>query len=100
MVKGVSKLGELIDLGVKGGIVEKSGSWFSYNSERLGQGRENSKQFLSDNPDIAEEIELSLRQNAGLIADALLDGEIDPKEIKDQENEAALDDNLDKAAEA
>ena len=98
--QGVSKLGELIDLGVKGGIVEKSGSWFSYNSERLGQGRENSKQFLQDNPALAEEIELSLRQNAGLIADALLDGEIDPKEIKDQENEAALDDNLDKTAEA
>lgn len=96
--EGVSKLGELIDLGVKGGIVEKSGSWFSYNSERLGQGRENAKQFLKDNPALAEEIELSLRQNAGLIADKMLDGEIDPKEIKDQEDEAGLDD-LDKASE-
>ncbi len=83
--EGVSKIGELIDLGVKGGIVEKSGSWFSYNSERLGQGRENAKQFLRDNPVLADEIELSLRQNAGLIADTMLDGKIDPKEVKDQE---------------
>jgi len=81
--EGVSKNGELIDLGVKAGIVEKSGAWFSYNSERLGQGRENSKQFLKDNPAIADEIELSIRQNAGLIGDALLDGETnvsDPEE--------------------
>jgi recombination protein RecA len=49
--EGVSKIGELLDLGVKAGIVEKSGAWFSYNSQRLGQGRENAKQFLRDNPD-------------------------------------------------
>ncbi|EFO30733.1 protein RecA [Roseibium sp. TrichSKD4] len=71
--EGVSKMGELIDLGVKGGIVEKSGAWFSYNSQRLGQGRENAKQFLRDNPEIAEEIELAVRQNAGLIAEAIID---------------------------
>ncbi|WP_420414506.1 recombinase RecA [Roseibium sp.] len=71
--EGVSKMGELIDLGVKGGIVEKSGAWFSYNSQRLGQGRENAKQFLKDNPEVAEEIELAVRQNAGLIADAIID---------------------------
>ncbi|TYC48567.1 recombinase RecA [Rhodobacterales bacterium] len=71
--EGVSKMGELIDLGVKGNIVEKSGAWFSYNSQRLGQGRENSKQFLRDNPEIAAEIELAIRQNAGLIADAIID---------------------------
>ncbi|NDV85194.1 recombinase RecA [Aurantimonas aggregata] len=70
--EGVSKTGELIDLGVKSGIVEKSGAWFSYNSQRLGQGRENSKTFLRDNPAIADEIELSIRQNAGLIAEQLL----------------------------
>ncbi|TCD14522.1 recombinase RecA [Oricola cellulosilytica] len=70
--EGVSKTGELIDLGVKAGIVEKSGAWFSYNSQRLGQGRENSKQFLRENPEIADEIELSLRQNAGLIAEQFL----------------------------
>ena len=71
--EGVSKTGELIDLGVKGNIVEKSGAWFSYNSQRLGQGRENAKQFLKDNPEIADEIELAIRQNAGLIADAIID---------------------------
>jgi recombination protein RecA len=71
--EGVSKTGELVDLGVKAGIVEKSGAWFSYNSQRLGQGRENAKMFLRDNPDTAREIETALRQNAGLIADKFLD---------------------------
>ncbi|WP_176085933.1 recombinase RecA [Martelella sp. HB161492] len=70
--EGVSKMGELVDLGVKAGIVEKSGSWFSYNSQRLGQGRENAKTFLRENPPLAEEIELALRQNAGLISEGLL----------------------------
>ncbi|WP_208435677.1 recombinase RecA [Bartonella phoceensis] len=71
--EGISKLGELIDLGVKVGIVEKSGSWFSYNSQRLGQGRENAKQFLREHAEIATEIETALRQNAGLIAIGLLE---------------------------
>ncbi|AFR26478.1 protein RecA [Bartonella quintana] len=71
--EGISKLGELIDLGVKVGIVEKSGSWFSYNSQRLGQGRENAKQFLREHAEIATEIETALRQNAGLIAIELLE---------------------------
>ena len=71
--EGVSKMGELIDLGVKGGIVEKSGAWFSYNSQRLGQGRENAKQFLRDNPEVSDEIELAIRQNAGLIAERITD---------------------------
>ncbi|RCL00574.1 MAG: recombination protein RecA [Candidatus Tokpelaia sp. JSC189] len=70
--EGISKVGELIDLGVKAGIVEKSGAWFSYNSQRLGQGRENVKQFLRENPVITQEIETLLRQNAGLIADKFL----------------------------
>lgn len=60
-------------MGVKVGIVEKSGSWFSYNSQRLGQGRENAKQFLRQHPEIAAEIETALRQNAGLIAIELLE---------------------------
>ncbi|RWL38670.1 MAG: DNA recombination/repair protein RecA, partial [Mesorhizobium sp.] len=60
--EGVSKTGELVDLGVKAGVVEKSGAWFSYNSQRLGQGRENAKLFLRDNPDTAREIEMALRQ--------------------------------------
>ena len=71
--EGVSKTGELVDLGVKAGIVEKSGAWFSYNSQRLGQGRENAKLFLRDNPDTAAEIEVALRQNAGLIAEKFLE---------------------------
>ena len=71
--EGVSKTGELIDLGVKAGLVEKSGAWFSYNSQRLGQGRENAKNFLRENADLAREIELALRQNAGLIADRFLE---------------------------
>ncbi len=70
--EGISKMGELIDLGVKAEIVEKSGAWFSYDSQRIGQGRENSKQFLRDNPEIAESIENKIRQNAGLIAEAAL----------------------------
>ena len=70
--EGVSKTGELVDLGVKAGIVEKSGSWFSYNSQRLGQGRDNAKIFLRDNPELANEIEALLRQSAGLLAEKLL----------------------------
>ena len=70
---GISKTGELIDLGVKAGIVEKSGAWFSYDSQRLGQGRENAKLFLRDNPAIADAIEAAIRANAGLIAEQFLD---------------------------
>ena len=66
--EGISKMGELIDLGVKAEIVEKSGSWFSYDSQRIGQGRENVKTFLKENPDMAEEIERKIRENAGLLA--------------------------------
>ena len=69
--EGVSKTGELLDLGQKAGIIEKSGSWFSYNSERIGQGRENAKQFLRDHPDVAAEIERQIRVNAGLLAGAM-----------------------------
>src|ERR687897_2237283 len=69
--EGVSKMGELIDLGVKANVVEKSGAWFSYDSQRLGQGRENAKAFLKDNPEIAAEIEGKIRQNAGLLMDEL-----------------------------
>jgi recombination protein RecA len=69
--EGISKMGELIDLGVKANVVEKSGAWFSYDSQRLGQGRENAKTFLKDNPEIAAEIEGKIRQNAGLLMDSL-----------------------------
>ena len=71
--EGVSKMGELVDLGVKAGIVEKSGAWFSYDSTRLGQGRENAKTFLKTNPEVAAKIEGQIRQNAGLLADRILE---------------------------
>jgi recombination protein RecA len=75
--EGVSKMGEILDLGVKAGIVEKSGAWFSYDSQRLGQGRENSKAFLKANPDITAKIETAIRQNSGLIAEQILAGHPD-----------------------
>lgn len=74
--EGISKMGELVDLGVKAGVVEKSGAWFSYDSQRLGQGRENAKAFLKQNPDMAAKIEAAIRQNAGLIAEKIL-GEVE-----------------------
>jgi len=84
--EGVSKMGELIDLGVKAGVVEKSGSWFSYDSQRIGQGRENAKTFLRTNPDMAAKIEASIRQNAGLIADKILAGpEVEDKDDATEE---------------
>ncbi|MBT6095913.1 MAG: recombinase RecA [Rhodospirillaceae bacterium] len=72
--EGISKMGELIDLGIKAGIVEKSGSWFSCDSTRIGQGRENAKNFLRENPEMAESVEKRIRQNAGLIAEEMMAG--------------------------
>ncbi|AZU04561.1 recombinase A [Glycocaulis alkaliphilus] len=85
--EGISRMGEVIDLGVKAGIIEKSGSWYSHDSERIGQGRENARKFLLDHPEISEKIENQIRANAGLIAEEMLVG---PGE----------DDDLDDAAEA
>lgn len=70
--EGISKTGELLDLGVKSGMVEKSGAWFSYDSQRLGQGRENARQFLKDNPEIAMQIEQGVRESAGLLQENLI----------------------------
>jgi recombination protein RecA len=83
--EGVSKMGEILDLGVKAGVVEKSGAWFSYDSQRLGQGRENAKSFLKANPDISTKIETAIRQNSGLIAEQILAGE---READDSEEPA------------
>jgi recombination protein RecA len=83
----VSKTGELIDLGVKAGVVEKSGAWFSYDSQRIGQGRENAKAFLKANPDIAGKIEAAIRGNSGLISEQILAGE--QAESEDGDDEAA-----------
>ncbi|MGO8920481.1 MAG: recombinase RecA [Stellaceae bacterium] len=70
--EGVSKRGELLDLGIQAGVVEKSGSWFSHEGQRIGQGRENAKLFLRDNPETADAIERAIRSNAGLVADAMM----------------------------
>jgi recombination protein RecA len=84
--EGISKMGEIVDLGVKAGVVEKSGAWFSYDSVRVGQGRENAKAFLKANPDIAAKIEAAIRANSGLIAEKIL-------------GEAAAEEDTDEAAE-
>ena len=84
--EGISTLGELLDLGVNANIVEKAGSWFSHNEERIGQGRENAKKFLADNPSVAMAIENAVRENAGLVAEAMLVG---------PETEDDIDENLD-----
>jgi recombination protein RecA len=73
--EGISKVGELIDLGVKAGVVEKSGAWFSCDSQRIGQGRENAKQFMRDNPAMAESVEKRIRAQASGLASAMLAGE-------------------------
>jgi len=70
--EGISKVGELIDLGVKANVVEKSGAWFSYDSTRIGQGRENAKQFLRDHKDMAEAIEKKVREQSGVVANSML----------------------------
>ncbi|MDX1294151.1 MAG: recombinase RecA, partial [Hyphomonas sp.] len=87
--EGISKTGELIDLGVKAEVIEKAGSWYSYKGERMGQGREKTRTFLKENPAIADEIEDSIRRNAGLLADELLNAGM----------EAEQDDDLPDAAE-
>jgi recombination protein RecA len=81
--QGISKVGEIVDLGVKAGIVEKSGSWFSYDSTRIGQGRENAKQYLKDNPEVANKIEAAIRQNSGQITDKLLQVDDKDKDASD-----------------
>jgi recombination protein RecA len=103
--EGFSKAGELIDLGVTAGVVEKSGSWFSYDSQRIGQGRENVRQFLKDNPDIADAIERQVRQSAGLLSSEMLTtpessgGDSDSDSDGDEDAEDAGGDAVAKAGE-
>jgi recombination protein RecA len=88
--EGISKTGELIDLGVKAGVVEKSGSWYSYGDQRIGQGKENARKFLTENVDIAKEIEGKIRSEAGLLQiEALTGDEVLMAEGQDQEPEEA-----------
>jgi recombination protein RecA len=86
--EGISKTGELIDLGVKANVVEKSGAWFAYKGERIGQGRENSKQFLREHPQIADAIEREIRKNAGLIVERML---VEPEAGEADEDEVPAD---------
>ncbi len=86
--QGISKMGELIDLGVKAGLIEKSGAWFAYNNQKIGQGRENAKIFLKENIAIAEQIEKALRGNTGLV-DALLSNDNDGADEEGVEPNAA-----------
>ncbi|WP_340317635.1 recombinase RecA [Rhizorhabdus argentea] len=79
--EGVSKVGELIDLGVKAGLVEKSGAWFSYDSVRIGQGRENAKTYLRENPELAAKLESAIRGNTETVGDALMAGPAEDDDI-------------------
>jgi recombination protein RecA len=72
--EGISKTGEILDLGVKAGIVEKSGAWFSYDSIRIGQGRENSKMYLKENPEVAERLEKAIRGKIEVVAEEMMTG--------------------------
>jgi recombination protein RecA len=80
--EGISKIGEIIDLGVKAGVIDKSGSWFSWNSQRIGQGRDNVREFLKNNPDIANQIEAQVRGAKAVIEEELLVG---PSDSSDDE---------------
>ena len=77
--EGISKIGGILDSGVSAGVVNKSGSWFSYNDQKLGQGRENSKAFLSENPEIAQEIDEKVRAFYNLSSDGEMNDNIDDK---------------------
>ena len=88
--EGISKMGEILDLGVNANIVEKSGAWFSYNGERIGQGREQARKFLKDNPKVANEIENKIRANAGTVASAMLVGENESTNDDDGDDEAPV----------
>jgi recombination protein RecA len=87
--EGISKTGELVDLGVKAGIVEKSGAWFSFDSERIGQGRENAKTYLKEHPETAQKIERAVRQSAGLLASKILEGGAETVSAEAAESEGA-----------
>ncbi|HEY1096320.1 MAG TPA: recombinase RecA, partial [Alphaproteobacteria bacterium] len=82
--EGISKMGEIIDLGVQANVVDKAGAWFSYNGERIGQGRSNAKQYLKDHPEMAAEIEAKIRNNANGVANAMMTGSADSEPANDE----------------
>ena len=83
--KGISKTGELIDLGAKADIVEKSGAWYAYKGEKIGQGKENAKLFLEQNPKAAAEIEMAIREKAGLISEKIEGNPIEKEKVESAE---------------
>ena len=84
--KGISKYGELIDLGAKAEIVEKAGAWYAYKGEKIGQGKENAKLFLEQNPKAAAEIEMAIREKAGLISKKIEGNPLNEEKMKQEEN--------------
>jgi recombination protein RecA len=86
--KGISKVGELVDLGAKAEIVEKSGAWYAYKGEKIGQGRENAKLYLEQNPNVAAEIEMAIREKAGVISKKIDGNPLDPEKIAKDQTEA------------
>jgi len=80
--RGISKMGELVDLGAKADIIEKSGAWYAYKGEKIGQGRENAKTFLAQNPKIAAEVELAIREKAGVISKKIEGNPLDPEKVE------------------
>jgi len=94
--EGISKMGELIDLGAKANIIEKSGAWYSYKGEKIGQGKENAKQYLKNNANIAAEIEMAIRANAGLISEKLEGNPISKEKTEEVSEVAAEEKSADK----
>ena len=91
--EGISKMGEIIDLATAANLIEKSGAWFSYKEERIGQGRENAKQYMRENPEVAAEIEHALRENAGLFDEVMLDANPDNDDSADTADDAEAEEN-------
>ena len=85
--KGISKTGELIDLGAKAEIVEKAGAWYAYKGEKIGQGKENAKLYLEQNPKAAAEIEMAIREKAGMISKKIEGNPIDQDKLKEEQKE-------------
>ena len=97
--RGISKMGELVDLGAKADIIEKSGAWYAYKGEKIGQGRENAKTFLAQNPKIAAEVELAIREKAGVISKKIEGNPLDPEKVEKEKKGATAKETKEIAAE-
>ena len=95
--KGIRKMGELVDLGAKADIIEKSGAWYAYKGEKIGQGRENAKVYLAQNPQVAAEIEMAIREKAGVISKKIEGNPLSPEKIE-KEKKVAEKEEADKEA--